>query len=576
IFSQHSRVRSGSTTSSDNEFPQDISGLRKRAGPGGDAPSSLETYKVDYKKRALQNLSRNDLIDLKLDVKNISEIFEKFDVENSPDYDLGQLKDQLGNYDVKNLFKIEMEAFRSEMKNKYNAELEILNQDYENKIDRLKVQQEEKLNVMKEKYLEEIENLKEILNKTNKGIGYSSAIQEVGNSGDFEINEVVQSYERRLQEQVTLAKIDIIGELENQIQRLAANERPDEEWPQELLTLRDRFTEKYEKQIADMQEEHQQELARLKEEHIKTLNGALERARRRSLREGEGPTLIDAKVIEERDNFKKRSVLLRSLLGELLKYFTQCEDEVNNTIVDELVRQAAEKNLTDIERELNDSSSSIKTESSSSTVTPAVKRVHLAPNFTDLMRILENSSEKNSESVELSVDLKNELEACLEKLKAEANAILALSLNVSKKSEGEQEKSEKSDEALGNLNRKLIEEAQIRIRMSEEIEEQKNIIDSLEKERSVLEGQIVELIERLNVTQADFEKSQIKIAELLENGQMEIVSEGYGGSAFRPQEEEDKLIAELLTIPEWQRVYDEQVYVCNLCICAFLYGNYLL
>lgn len=37
-------------------------------------------------------------------------------------------------------------------------------------------------------------------------------------SGDFEIAEVVQSYERRLQEQVMLAKMDIISALELQIQ----------------------------------------------------------------------------------------------------------------------------------------------------------------------------------------------------------------------------------------------------------------------------------------------------------------------------------------------------------------------
>lgn len=37
-------------------------------------------------------------------------------------------------------------------------------------------------------------------------------------SGEFEITEVVQSYERRLQEQVALAKLDILASLESQIQ----------------------------------------------------------------------------------------------------------------------------------------------------------------------------------------------------------------------------------------------------------------------------------------------------------------------------------------------------------------------
>lgn len=38
------------------------------------------------------------------------------------------------------------------------------------------------------------------------------------NSGEFEIDEVVQSYDRRLQEQVALAKMDIYHALECQIQ----------------------------------------------------------------------------------------------------------------------------------------------------------------------------------------------------------------------------------------------------------------------------------------------------------------------------------------------------------------------
>ncbi|XP_044760677.1 pericentrin-like isoform X2 [Coccinella septempunctata] len=551
VFSQQSRKRSASVTSSDNDIPLDIQGLSNRPGPGGDAPSSLDTYRVDYTKRALQNLSKADLMKLREDFKNITNIFEKFEIEKSSEDDLLQLKEQLSDFDVKNLFKIEMEAFRNEMKNKYNAELEILNQDYENKVDTLKVQQEDKLNAMREKYLEEIDTLKEILNKTNKTLEFGSSIQEVGNSGDFEINEVIQSYERRLQEQVTMAKIDIIAALENQIQRLAESEGSEEEWPQELLTLKERFTRKFEQKMAEMERDHQEEVARLKEDHMRTLNGALERARRRSLRDGDSMPLQDVKLVEERDNFKKQAGLLRKLLGELLKYFTQCEDEVNNTLVDELVRQAAEKNFTDIERELNESSSSTRTESGSST--PTVKRVHLAPNFKDLMSIVENSSERDTESTEFSLDLRNELESCLDKLRAEANALLALSVNVSKKSDPEDQTMREADSTVGSLNRKLIEEVQLRMRIAEEAEAQRNVMETMERERSVLEGQVVELVERLNVTQAELEKARVKISELLESGQREIVSEGYGGAAFAGEHEEGRASAAFNELQEKAR-----------------------
>lgn len=50
-------------------------------------------------------------------------------------------------------------------------------------------------------------------------------------------------------------------------------------------------------QIAEMEEKHQQEISRLKEEHLKILNGALERARRRSLRED---NLTDVEIIKDR------------------------------------------------------------------------------------------------------------------------------------------------------------------------------------------------------------------------------------------------------------------------------------
>lgn len=80
-------------------------------------------------------------------------------------------------------------------------------------------------------------------------------------------------------------------------QRLAASESDDEEWPSELLQLKSRFTERYEAQIVEMEEKHQEDVARLKEEHLKILNGALERARRRSLRED---SLSDVEIIKDR------------------------------------------------------------------------------------------------------------------------------------------------------------------------------------------------------------------------------------------------------------------------------------
>lgn len=81
---------------------------------------------------------------------------------------------------------------------------------------------------------------------------------------------------------------------------LVENTAEDAVWPSELLQLRNRFTERYEKQIADLEEQHQEEITNLKEEHRKILNGALERARRRSLRDNDSLSQTDMDIIKER------------------------------------------------------------------------------------------------------------------------------------------------------------------------------------------------------------------------------------------------------------------------------------
>lgn len=53
------------------------------------------------------------------------------------------------------------------------------------------------------------------------------------------------------------------------------------------MQLKDRFTEKYEKDIQKLKKEHDKDIEKLKEEHLRVLNGALERARRRSLRDSD-------------------------------------------------------------------------------------------------------------------------------------------------------------------------------------------------------------------------------------------------------------------------------------------------
>ncbi|RZC43306.1 myosin-9-like, partial [Asbolus verrucosus] len=417
VFSQQSRKMSGSSSCSEMELSSDF--VFSQPGPGGDA-------KVDYTKKDIAKMHQT--------LTQVINMFDNYNVNELSDDDFDRLKHEIGKFDLRSLIKCDLASMRSELQNKYHAELEILREDFDNRVDVMNVEHENKLRSVEKRYLEEIDDL----NAQLRGRIATTVQQEVANSGEFEIDEVVQSYERRLQEQVTLAKIDIIAALESQIQRLVVCDSIDEDWPEELLQLKARFAEKYQQEIAQLKDEHQDEIARLKEEHMKNLNGALERARRRSLRDADSLSKGEIELLKERDALKKQTLSLRNLLGELLKYFTQCEDELNNTLVEELIS----KNLTRIEE--------------------------------DLISPRDSLSE------------------------------------------------------LTSLTRKLITETQIKNELVEQLSEAKSIVQSLESDRSTLENQLEAVLERQKVVENDLLKAKEKIAELIENGHREIVSEGYG------------------------------------------------
>lgn len=253
----------------------------------------------------------------------------------------------------------------------------------------------------------------------------------------------------------------------------------------ELLQLRDRFANKYEKLIEDLNRNHEDEINKLKEEHLKLLNNSLGRAKRKSEEK------LDVDIIKERDLYKKQTTTLRNLLGDLLKYFTQCEDELNSTLVDELLPSA---NLT------NDS----------------IKRVHLTPNVNELMQLIDaNSSFDDSDSNNLSIELKNELGTCLEKLKNDANAILTLTTNL-------------NQQPTDDLTKKLLTETELKEKLMQEMRSSISVIQTLENEKDELENRFEEILQRANMLETELDEAKQKIGELIENGHKEVVSEGYG------------------------------------------------
>ncbi|VEN34276.1 unnamed protein product [Callosobruchus maculatus] len=482
VFSQQSRKMSGSTCS-EPELNSDLL-FSNTPGPCGDTNFNIQP-----------NLTKKDVVNLRNELSSILERISKFQLENISDDDMEKLKSEISSSNLSILLKYDLSVIKSDLQNKYHAELEVLREENENRVDLLRVKHEEKLRNLEDKYVEEINDLRIQLDEmTRQNINISTAVQEV---------------------------------------RLASSEFDTEEWPSELLQLRNKFAEKYEAQIEAMQLEHEEDIKRLKDEHVKVLNGALERARRRSLRDNESLTRSDLELLRERDNLKKQVSSLRNLLGELLKYFTECEDELNNTLVDELLKQGFEKNLTQIEEELNTSpNSSSKTDTSGN-----ITRVHLTPNFNELLNLIDSSSQEDSRDI--SIDLKNELGCCLEKLRQEANAILTLTTNITKPETTDIDKDTAKDnvleEQITSLTRQLINETQIKEKLKEQLDENTRYVESLEKDKEALELELDGVITSKNMLEADLIQSRNKLAELIENGRKEIVSEGYGeeGAALK-------------------------------------------
>lgn len=122
------------------------------------------------------------------------------------------------------------------------------------------------------------------------------------------------------------------------------------------------------------------------------------------------------KIITERDNLRELSATLRFALCELAKYFTRCEDDINNTIHEELFKA----NESRVDGDLNVSAISSTTR----------RLVTFKPDISSLIAIVEDPKllEYISKNVEDGGSLLQiNIVDCLERLKSEANNILGLS-----------------------------------------------------------------------------------------------------------------------------------------------------
>ena len=267
----------------------------------------------------------------------------------------------------------------------------------------------------------------------------------------------------------------------------------------------------------------------------------------------------------DRDGLRKMTCTLRYLLGELITYFTVCEDEVNNTLIGELLKvesDSSKNNSTLVDQAISSivedapsksgeneiKSDSIKsgdafsTESSVTSMrdipeqdscedvsmtsrslvlaTPSSRKVHFAPDASGIMSLIEEDRlvEYMERNKDVSVDFRSELEGCLERLKAEATAVLRLSNALPKTVQVSREAMMMLEEKISTLTSRLEVEVSSKDELLAELQRAQENMNETEDVRVQLDSLEMEL-----------QAAKSRVAELeRELGKREDVSEGYG------------------------------------------------
>lgn len=168
IFSQQSRKLSGSTCS-DAELNSDI------------LFSHATGHETETNYDLQPNITKKDVINLQNEIQSLLDKINKYNaVETLDEEQFTKLKSDIAKSNLNNLLKYDLSVIKNDLQNKYHAELEVLREDGENRFDELRLQYEDKMRCLDEKYREEIEGLKIHLEEVQKqNMSLCSAVQEV-------------------------------------------------------------------------------------------------------------------------------------------------------------------------------------------------------------------------------------------------------------------------------------------------------------------------------------------------------------------------------------------------------------
>ncbi|KAF9790143.1 hypothetical protein SFRURICE_020881, partial [Spodoptera frugiperda] len=209
-------------------------------------------------------------------------------------------------------------------------------------------------------------------------------------------------------------------------------------------------------------------------------------------------------VTRERDDLKRVAVSLHRVVGQLVAYCASAEDELNRTVLAQLLaRLMPGENDTFIEEESRPTTPNLSTELNQSLVSRSGKHVHFAPDLNAILTDLDEEGIVNflQQQRDLSADIKKELESSLRRLRHEAHSLLDLSAKLAPRIRRD----------TGNMLESSIQITEL----VQELDSKQNC-DNCELHRKCLQ--------RENLLRSDLEAAMIKIAQLMTSG--DVIAEG--------------------------------------------------
>ncbi|XP_055692681.1 pericentrin isoform X3 [Lutzomyia longipalpis] len=360
-----------------------------------------------------------------------------------------------------------------------------------------------------------------------------------------EVAAIMAEYDRRLKEQVNLARQDILMELDKNIQALLSeSSSADSHWPPELILLREKFTAQNKLEITQLQIKHEEEMSRVKSDFERQLN----RKKKRNNAYDSNRDLED--IVTERDNLREISGTLRNLLVGLTKYCVVYEEDLNKSFVEQLANVGG--TLLDETLQSTDGEDG-----------QVGKRIKFAPDVGGILNLVEDPSlvkfisnaRDNEEQATFNLD------GFIDSLNTEVEYLLKLSEDLAKARQGVAGKDDSCEEEDGlksSIKRNKITKTSSLVEnlpngeyrdasethslpifgpidalrageVNLQLHELRNRLVKSEEERKGLVAELAEVVSRHDSLLQELSSTKDHVAAL--EGRRETVSEGFGSSS---------------------------------------------